>query len=115
MDDDIDGKPIGLEPLDNRSLALVADYDDEEDIDGKPISAPAAPVIDDSVDGRPFRVQQEGKSSTESMFVSERRFSSSSSSLSRRGGRVGLVVSCETSLCGHEMGVHRSNASGCAG
>ena len=94
-----------MEPLDNRSLALVADYDDEEDIDGKPISAPV-PIADSSIDGRPFRAQQEGKLRASLVFVGERRFSSSSSSLSRGGGRNGLVVSSETSLCGHEMGVH---------
>lgn len=49
FDDDIDGKPINLESSDNRPLALVADYDDEEDIDGKPISN----SIDD-IDGRPL-------------------------------------------------------------
>jgi hypothetical protein len=49
FDDDIDGKPINLESSDNRPLALVADYDDEEDIDGKPISNP-----NDDIDGRPL-------------------------------------------------------------
>lgn len=49
FDDDIDGKPINLESSDNRPLALVADYDDEEDIDGKPISNPM-----DDIDGRPL-------------------------------------------------------------
>jgi len=54
FDDDIDGKPINLESSDNRPLALVADYDDEEDIDGKPISS-----IDHDIDGRPLNVTQE--------------------------------------------------------
>jgi hypothetical protein len=54
FDDDIDGKPINLEPSDNRPLALVADYDDEEDIDGKPISS-----RDNDFDGRPVNVKHE--------------------------------------------------------
>ena len=51
LDDDIDGKPINVDLSDNRPLALVADYDDEEDIDGKPISA-----IDNDIDGRPINL-----------------------------------------------------------
>jgi hypothetical protein len=35
-------------------LALVADYDDEEDIDGKPISNTA-----NDIDGRPLHTTQE--------------------------------------------------------
>ena len=54
FDDDIDGKPIDLESSDNRPLALVADYDDEEDIDGKPISN-----IANDIDGRPLHSTQE--------------------------------------------------------
>ena len=54
FDDDIDGKPINLESSDNRSLALVADYDDEEDIDGKPI----ANIVND-IDGRPLHASKE--------------------------------------------------------
>jgi len=54
FDDDIDGKPINLESLDNRPLALVADYDDEEDIDGKPIAN-----IDNDIDGRPLHASKE--------------------------------------------------------
>ena len=57
-DDDIDGKPINPESIDNRPLALVADYDDEEDIDGKPISMPSS-TIDDDIDGRPLNFSQE--------------------------------------------------------
>ncbi|CAF4734498.1 unnamed protein product, partial [Rotaria socialis] len=53
FDDDIDGKPINHEPTDSRPLALVADYDDEEDIDGRPISMLSSSV-DDDIDGRPL-------------------------------------------------------------
>jgi U2-associated protein SR140 len=56
FDDDIDGKPINLESSDNRPLALVADYDDEEDIDGKPISN-----IAHDIDGRPLHTTQESR------------------------------------------------------
>ncbi|CAF3517404.1 unnamed protein product [Rotaria sp. Silwood1] len=61
FDDDIDGKPINnLESSDNRPLALVADYDDEEDIDGKPISIPSS-SIDDDIDGRPLNTNRESR------------------------------------------------------
>ncbi|CAF4823517.1 unnamed protein product, partial [Rotaria socialis] len=53
FDDDIDGKPINHESTDSRPLALVADYDDEEDIDGRPISMLSSSV-DDDIDGRPL-------------------------------------------------------------
>lgn len=53
IDDDIDGRPINSDGSDNRTLALVADYDDEEDIDGKPITKPPS-SMDDDIDGRPI-------------------------------------------------------------
>ena len=45
---------MNSESSDNRPLALVADYDDEEDIDGKPISNNA-----NDIDGRPLHTTQE--------------------------------------------------------
>jgi hypothetical protein len=49
---------MNLDSSDNRTLALVADYDDEEDIDGKPIAIPNSSV-DDDIDGRPLNTNQE--------------------------------------------------------
>ncbi|CAF3945557.1 unnamed protein product [Rotaria magnacalcarata] len=60
FDDDIDGKPINHEPTDGRPLALVADYDDEEDIDGRPISMLSSSV-DDDIDGRPLNNNRESR------------------------------------------------------
>lgn len=63
FDDDIDGKPINSESVDNRPLALVADYDDEEDIDGKPISMQTS-SMDDDIDGRPLNPVSESISNS---------------------------------------------------
>jgi U2-associated protein SR140 len=74
FDEDIDGKPINLESSDNRPLALVADYDDEEDIDGKPISN-----IDNDIDGRPLNLPKESRP----RFREEAEENSSSSTKAR--------------------------------